>query len=436
MKFYNREYELEFLAKIAARTAQSAQFTLVLGRRRVGKTRLLHKAFENKKSVYFFVAKKSEAMLCAEYVELIKINLNIPIFGEFTSFKSIFELLMHASVNNPFTIIIDEFQEFYNINKSIYSEMQDVWDSNKDKSQLNLVVCGSIYSLMNQIFENSKEPLFGRTTEKMIIKPFGIAIQKQILNDISPEVEPKDILAFYAVTGGMAKYVEVLAERNAVTLDTILDEILRKDSLLMHEGKNLLIEEMGRDYSMYFSILTLIASSKTSRPEIESILQKDVGGYLDKLENDYAIIRKIKPILAKPQGRSIKYFIDDNFLNFWFRFVYKNSSAIEIENFEYVKGIVRSDFDSFSGKLLEKYFREKLIIDGNYSEIGSYWERGNKNEIDIIAINKREKKALIIEVKLNKAKINIDSLKIKAQNIANQLTGYNIEYSGRSLEDI
>ncbi len=436
MKFYNREYELEFLAKIAARTAQSAQFTLVLGRRRVGKTRLLHKAFENKKSVYFFVAKKSEAMLCAEYVELIKINLNIPIFGEFTSFKSIFELLMHASVNNPFTIIIDEFQEFYNINKSIYSEMQDVWDSNKDKSQLNLVVCGSIYSLMNQIFENSKEPLFGRTTEKMIIKPFGIAIQKQILNDISPEVEPKDILAFYAVTGGMAKYVEVLAERNAVTLDTILDEILRKDSLLMHEGKNLLIEEMGRDYSMYFSILTLIASSKTSRPEIESILQKDVGGYLDKLENDYAIIRKIKPILAKPQGRSIKYFIDDNFLNFWFRFVYKNSSAIEIENFEYVKEIVRSDFDSFSGKLLEKYFREKLIIDGNYSEIGSYWERGNKNEIDIIAINKREKKALIIEVKLNKAKINIDSLKIKAQNIANQLTGYNIEYSGRSLEDI
>ncbi|MCK9208646.1 MAG: ATP-binding protein [Salinivirgaceae bacterium] len=436
MKFYNREYELVFLEQVASRTIQSAQFTLMLGRRRVGKTRLLHKAFENKKSVYFFVAKKSEPMLCAEYVELIKSNLNIPVFGEFTSFKSVFELLMHASVDNPFTVIIDEFQEFTNINKSVYSEMQNVWDTYKEKSRLNLVVCGSIYSLMKQIFENSKEPLFGRATDKIIIKPFGIDIQKQILKDINPDYLPKDLLAFYAVTGGMAKYVEVLAERNAVTFDTILDEILRKDSLLISEGKNLLIEEMGRDYITYFSILTLIASSKTSRSEIESVLQKDIGGYLEKLENDYTIIRKVKPLLAKPQSRSVKYFIDDNFLNFWFRFIYKNSSSIEIENFEYVKEVVRSDFDSFSGKLLEKYFREKLILESNYSEIGSYWERGNKNEIDIVAINKRKKIALIIDIKLNPAKINLDALKIKAQNLVTQLTDYQIEYTGWSLEDI
>jgi AAA+ ATPase superfamily predicted ATPase len=140
--------------------------------------------------------------------------------------------------------------------------------------------------------------------------------------------------------------------------------------------------------------------------------------------------------LAKPQGRSVKYFIDDNFLNFWFRFIYKNSSAIEIEDFEYVKEIVRSDFDSFSGKLLEKYFREKLAVEGNFSEIGSYWERGNKNEIDIVAINKRNKNALIVEVKLNAAKIDLDALKIKAQNLANQLPDYRIEYTGLSLEDI
>jgi hypothetical protein len=109
---------------------------------------------------------------------------------------------------------------------------------------------------MKQIFENTKEPLFGCATEKLFIKPFGIDIQKHILNDINPEVSSKDLLVFYAVTGGMAKYVEVLAERNTLTLDKALDETLRKDSLLINEGKNLLIEEMGRDYMMYFSILT------------------------------------------------------------------------------------------------------------------------------------------------------------------------------------
>ena len=93
--------------------------------------------------------------------------------------------------------------------------------------------------------------------------------------------------------------------------------------------------------------MTLIASSKTSRTEMESILGGSVGGFLDRLENEYQIIEKVKPIFAKPNSRKIKYQIKDNFLNFWFRFIYKNRSAIEIGNYEYVKEIVRRDFDNF-----------------------------------------------------------------------------------------
>lgn len=104
------------------------------------------------------------------------------------------------------------------------------------------------------------------------------------------------------------------------------------NSLFIEEGKNLLIEEFGKDYGIYFSILSLIASGKTSRPAIESILETTVGGYLDRLENDFGLIKKIRPVLAKPNSRMVKYSVEDNFLNFWFRFIFKHRSAIEIGN--------------------------------------------------------------------------------------------------------
>jgi len=180
----------------------------------------------------------------------------------------------------------------------------------------------------------------------------------------------------------------------------------------------------------------LIASSKTSRSDIQSILNRDVGVYLDKLDTEYNIIKKVKPIFSKPGSRTQKYLIEDNFLNFWFRFIYKYRSAIEIGNYQYVKDIVKRDWDSYSGRLLEKFFMDKAKLSSKFSDIGTYWEKGNKNEIDIIAINELEKKLVFTEVKLNKTKISIDKLKFKSQKIVDKFKDYQISYHGLSLEDI
>lgn len=203
----------------------------------------------------------------------------------------------------------------------------------------------------------------------------------------------------------VCKYVELFVDNDAFTFKKQLDLLFEENSLFIEEGKNLLIEEFGKEYTTYFSILSLIASSKTSRSEIESILGKNVGGYLDILENEYTIIKKVKPIFAKEGSRTLKYEIIDNFFHFWFRFIYKNRSAIEIENYDYVKSIVKRDFSTYSGRFLEKYFIEKLKASENYSNIGTYWEKSNQNEIDIVAINDDEKIMLISEVKLNAKKI-------------------------------
>jgi len=340
------------------------------------------------------------------------------------------------SQSEPFTLIIDEFQEFYQINDAVYSEMQNLWDQYKPTSKMNLILSGSVYSLMKKIFENAKEPLFGRANERIHLKPFTVDVIKTILSDHRPACKPVDLLAFYMLTGGVAKYIEIFADKNKFTLKLMLDEIFRENSLLLEEGKNLLIEEFGKEYTTYFSILSLIASSKTSRSDMESILEKNIGGYLERLENDYQIIRSVRPLLAKPSGRVQKYLIEDNFLGFWFRFIYKYRSAIEIGNFDYVKSIVERDFNTFSGLYLEKYFRAKMALSGKYSQVGPYWEKRNQNELDMVAINDLEKKALIAEVKLNKKNISLDQLKVKSAGLLNKLVGYEITYAGFSPEDM
>ena len=184
MKFYNREKELTNLKKIEKASKESAKMTTIVGRRRIGKTTLIKEAYPEK--LYLFVSKKNEALLCEEFVKIVEYQLEVKIFGEIKKFNELFEYLMQLSTTRAFTLIIDEFQEFLNINKSLYSDMQNIWDSYKDKSQMNLVLSGSIYSLMKKIFEDKKEPLFGRANSKMELKAFSVVTLKEILEDYYP----------------------------------------------------------------------------------------------------------------------------------------------------------------------------------------------------------------------------------------------------------
>lgn len=434
MKFYNREKELAKLRKIEKAAKDSAKMTIIVGRRRIGKTTLIRKAYPD--GLYLFVSKKNEALLCDEFVNIIEQQLALKIHGEIKRFKVLFEFLMELSITKSFTLVIDEFQEFLSINASIYSDMQNIWDSYKDRSQLNLVLSGSIYSLMKRIFENKKEPLFGRANSKIELKSFNVITLKAILNEYAPKHTHEDLLSFYMLTGGVAKYVEIFVDEKAFTLEKQLDLIFDEYSLFLDEGKNLLIEEFGKEYTSYFSILSLIASSKTSRSELESILEKNIGGYLDRLEKEYKIIKKVKPIFAKQGSRTLKYAIVDNFFSFWFRFIYKYRSAVEIENYDYIKSIVKRDYETFSGRFLEQYFQEKLRLTGQYSAIGNYWERGNKNEIDIVALNEDKKYMLLAEVKRNPDKIDLKKLEQKSQKLVAKYGKYQVEFKGFSLEDI
>ncbi|MBI4309697.1 MAG: ATP-binding protein, partial [Candidatus Omnitrophica bacterium] len=147
MKFYDRQQELSELNKLLEQTRRGARMTVLTGRRRVGKTLLSLEFAKHQKYLYFFVAKKSENLLCAEYLQDIKSSFpDTPVIGKIHSFKDVFQLLLQMAQKERFVLIIDEFQEFYNINPAIYSEIQKLWDLNKKQSSLNVIFIGSVYS--------------------------------------------------------------------------------------------------------------------------------------------------------------------------------------------------------------------------------------------------------------------------------------------------
>ena len=183
------------------------------------------------------------------------------------------------------------------------------------------------------------------------------------------------------------------------------------------------------------SDLELIATGKTARSEIESVLEIHAGAYLSKLEGEYALVDRYKPIDAKAGSRLQKYFIRDNFLNFWFRFIYRNLSAVETGNFAYLREIVERDYATWSGRILERFFHELYAASGNYNRIGSYWERGNKNEIDLVAVNDLRKELVIAEIKVNKSRIDLAELEKKAKNLVSAYPGYRVEFRALGVED-
>ena len=186
----------------------------------------------------------------------------------------------------------------------------------------------------------------------------------------------------------------------------------------------------------YFSIISAVAGGETTRGAIKSYTGIEAGGYLDKLEKNYDILQRRRPYLAAEGGKNVVYSIRDNFLLFWFRFVYKYRSAIEIGNTEYVREKVVADYATFSGYILERYFRQKYAETGMYNIVTNYWDRNGENDIDLVAVNEADLETVIGEVKRNKECISLSILKNKAHNIMQLRPRQTYSFVALSLEDM
>lgn len=440
MRFYNREKELEELNKVKeAAFLDHSKLTVLTGRRRIGKTSLVFKSCEGTPTLYFFVQRSNEADLCSKFTEIVSRILNVIIPGKIYNFVELFEFIMEQGTRMKFNLIIDEFQEFYNINSAVYSGMQDVWDRFRTVSKVNLIVSGSVYTLMEQIFKDAKEPLYGRSDRVLKLYPFTTAVLKEILADNKKDFTADDLLALYTFTGGVPKYVELFMDAGATDMESMVDFMVQPDSPFIDEGSMLLVQELGKKYGNYFSILSAIADGGNTLLQMEERLGISLGGYLKRLEEDYNVIVKRRPILSKEGSQTVRYEISDPFLRFWFRYFDRYKSLIEIRNFTGLASIIKKDYPTYSGLILEEYFKQQMIESEKFQSIGSWWEtKGEEvNEIDVVGIYLFEKKALVAEVKRQRKNFKPEAFYQKVEAIRKKLLfKYEIESKCLSMEDM
>jgi AAA+ ATPase superfamily predicted ATPase len=224
-------------------------------------------------------------------------------------------------------------------------------------------------------------------------------------------------------------------DSGATRFNGMLKKICSDDSLFITEGLNLLAHEFGREYGTYFSILLMIAAGNNTLREISDSAGVKAGAHLDRLEKEYGLVKKSRPIFSKENSRDIRWHISDNYLKFYFRFIYRNHSLVERKEYALLREKISADYAQYSESVLKDYFKDKMSEEERLTNIGSYWDRKGQNEIDIIAVNDMSMKAIVAEVKRDPKKADVSELKRRAELVAG-LKGYDIEYRILSLGDM
>ena len=439
MTFFDWKEEIQRIRAIRDKAKRHVRFTVVTGRRRVGKTQLIKRALEDEPSLYFYVARKSEKDLCAGFQQQIREALALPMLGAAERFEDVFRALVDVSKTRPLTLVIDEFQEFFRVNPSVFSAMADIWDDAEKAAKLNLLVCGSVNRLMNRIFKDRSEPLYGRNTGSIHVDPFRVSVLKEILGAHHPDYTADDLLSLWTLTGGVVRYVELLMDEKAFTRKAMIKSVFSIDSPFFDEGMAVLIQEFGKEYGTYFSILSAIASGNTEYSQIKNAVGVDVGSFLAKLETDYGLVRRKLPLLAESRQKRSVYEIEDCFFRFWFRFIWKNAHLKELQRFDVLQDIAERDFDAFSGYALERYFLWKFIEEKRYTRMDAWWDRKGENEIDLICEGETSGKLDFYEIKRDPAKIDLKVLDRKAEAFFEKhpaLRSRKVSFRGLSLRNM
>ena len=451
-RFYDREREMEQLRDMQQQAYEDySRFVVLTGRRRVGKTSLVYRLMEETKEeapgLYFFVGHKTEATLVRTFCEEVRTRLEEYVPEGISTFRGLLQLLLEIGKRRRFTLFIDEFQEFEYVNAGVFSDVQELWDKYKKETKVCLIVSGSIFRMMEKIFKDEEQPLFGRDDCTIKLQPFSTKTMREILGDYKADYTNEDLLALWTITGGVARYIEQLMNNRCTNVKKMLHYVCGSgDSYFIEEGKSVLMQEFGKQYGTYFSILDQMAHGDVTQSDIEAALGvKSLGGQLKVLEEKYGIIKKKRPVGAKEGSQTVRYEIQDNFFRFWFRYIHRYASLIEIQNLPALEKIMVDDYPTFSGIALERWFRQKMMESCRYKIIGGWWQagggvnaKGNSDEFEIdIVAETLEGKVEAYEVKRNAKKYNPARLREKVGMMQRHLyRGQEVKMAGLSMEEM
>ncbi|WP_432400830.1 ATP-binding protein [Wukongibacter sp. M2B1] len=422
--FIGRKSELEKLNKEYDR---QSSFVVMYGRRRVGKTTLIKEFIKDKNALYFLSTSELEVKNRSRFLVSVAdfTDMHYLKNSSFENWYDIFDIIAKHKPEEKKIVVIDEFQYLVNSNPSFTSIFQKVWDDILKDNNIMVILCGSYISMMTTQVLDYSSPLYGRRTSQMKLKPLKFSeIQSGFSN-----LNFKELVNLYAVTGGVPKYLEFF-DNNLGFFKNIEDEILDKNGFL-YEEPTFLLEKEVRETMTYFSIIQTIADGNHKISKIASSLEVPATKLTPYIRTliDLSLVEKRIPVTEKNPEKSKKglYYIADNFIEFWFKFVYPFKSELEMGNTDYVLNKIKNNLiDNHVSFVYEDICKEQLVTRAKelgllVSKIGSYWD--SKVEIDVVAIDNENKKLILGECKYNNKPMN-DSVFYNLIQKSHSIKGY------------
>ncbi|MGH1600209.1 ATP-binding protein [Campylobacter majalis] len=416
--FANRYSELKLLND--EYISNNFAFTILYGRRRVGKTTLIKEFIKDKPAIYFLATLENFGVVLKRFQLLVAEFLNDIFLKELQlrDFKQLFEYIGQKNFSQKLVIIIDEFQYLGKLDESIASQFQLIVDEILKNKSIHLILCGSIISMMYEQTLSYSSPLYGRRTSQIKLE----AINFEYLKEFFPNKSQNELIELYAVLYGVPKYLEMFSDSGEI-LNSIEANILNPNSYLYNEPQFILQNEVNEPIT-YFSILEAIANGEHKLGNIASRLGKNVQNitsFIAKL-TELDIIYKEVPILEDNPAKSKKglYFIKDNFFRFWFCYVLPYKSQLELGNTNYVRKKIAENFNIFISPVYEQLCIEYLLKNYELLKCGRHWDKDL--EIDAVGISKDY--IILAECKYSNKKVGIDileQLKQKASRLNSNL---------------
>ena len=440
MKFLGREKEILDLEKEYNR---DGGFVVIYGRRRIGKTTLIKQFIKSKTAFYFLATKEVESQSMKRFAGVIARTTGNSVLQKaaFSDWLDLFQAVADYKPNEKKVLVIDEFPYLVKVNDSFPSILQNAWDEILKDSNVMLILCGSLISMMKKHALSYESPLYGRRTAQMRIAPlpFTTVYENQKLSF-------EEAAEQYSITGGVPKYMEFFSDGQPL-YEQIKENVLSKNGFLYEEPNFLLTDEVQVPTN-YFSIIKVIADGNHKLGTIAGILGLETSAltpYLKTL-SELGFTEKQVPVTEKNAEKTRKglYFISDNFLRFWFRYVYPYKGELELDNTQISLDELDKDFkEKFVAFAYEDICKEIFArlcsdkaIDFTPSKIGSYWlnDKSGNTQIDVMAIDTVNKRLFAGECKYHNQPIDADvyfELVKKVDNsteIKSAFKGYTVIY--------
>ena len=414
-RFVDREQEMATLQSEYDRDGSG--LVVLYGRRRVGKTTLISEFIRDKKALFFLASEESESQNRLAFQQKAADFLNSDLLKnvEVKSWDVLFRAIMDTHFDSKPVIVLDEFQYLGRSNPAFPSVFQRIWEEILKDRQVMVILCGSLISMMQSQTLAYDSPLYGRRTAQIRLKQIPFAYYHEFF----PEKSRKELIEMYAVTGGVPKYIELFSQSNDI-YSAIETCVLNRSGYLYDEPHFLLQQEVS-EVGSYFSIIKAIAAGNTKLSAIAGVLEvksTSLTKYLKTLM-DLDILEREVPVTEDSPEKSKKglYKIKDNYLRFWFAFVYPNMSFIESGHGRIVMDKIRKSLvRNHIAFVYEDVCRERMwemnaqsAWPFYFSKLGRYWD--SKEEIDIAAIDPDGKNLILGECKYWQEPVGVSVLR-------------------------